>query len=143
MCGRERRPYWYPTRLRGEWRYRPQSHSLELGNRGEFHQRLEVVSDALEEEMGLLKGSPERPGMVTELAPLTESMTPCAKTLVAAKATMRIADEYCMLIDFVGLVKEGLKRLLKDSNKDGKLRPAPGWGKKIEEMKEEAEDLRC
>jgi hypothetical protein len=35
--------------------------------------------------------------MVTPLAPTTESMTPCAKTLVAAKATIRIADEYCIL----------------------------------------------
>jgi len=40
---------------------------------------------------------PERPGMVTWLAPTTESMTPWAKTLVAANATMRIADEYCIL----------------------------------------------
>lgn len=39
--------------------------------------------------------------MVTPLAPTTESMTPCAKTLVAAKATRRIADEYCILI-YVG-----------------------------------------
>lgn len=40
---------------------------------------------------------PERPGMVTELAPWTESMTPWAKTLVAAKAARMIADEYCIL----------------------------------------------
>jgi hypothetical protein len=39
--------------------------------------------------------------MVTELAPLTESMTPCAKMLVAAKAKTRIADEYCILMDLV------------------------------------------
>lgn len=40
---------------------------------------------------------PERPGIVTPLAPVTESTTPWAKTLVAAKAMRRIADEYCIL----------------------------------------------
>lgn len=44
-----------------------------------------------------LKNLPERAGMVTPLAPTTESMTPWAKTLVAAKATTRTADEYCIL----------------------------------------------
>ena len=34
---------------------------------------------------------------MTPFAPVTESTTPCAKTLVAAKAMRRIADEYCML----------------------------------------------
>lgn len=41
---------------------------------------------------------PERPGIVTLLVPTTESTTPCVKTLVTAKAAMRIADEYCILI---------------------------------------------
>ena len=40
---------------------------------------------------------PERPGIVTPLAPVTESMTPWAKTLVAAKAKRRMVDEYCIL----------------------------------------------
>jgi hypothetical protein len=40
---------------------------------------------------------PERAGIVTALAPLTESMTPWEKTLVAAKAKRRIAEEYCIL----------------------------------------------
>ncbi len=44
---------------------------------------------------------PERPGMLTPLAPWTESMTPWAKTLVEAKATRRIADEYCILNEWV------------------------------------------
>lgn len=35
--------------------------------------------------------------MVTPLAPVTESMTPWAKTLVAAKAKRRMVDEYCIL----------------------------------------------
>ena len=35
--------------------------------------------------------------MVTPLAPVTESMTPWANTLVAAKAKRRIVDEYCIL----------------------------------------------
>jgi hypothetical protein len=35
--------------------------------------------------------------MVTPLAPTTESMTPWAKTLVAAKAARRMTDEYCIL----------------------------------------------
>jgi hypothetical protein len=40
---------------------------------------------------------PERPGMVTPLAPTTESMTPWAKTLLAAKAAKSMTDEYCIL----------------------------------------------
>jgi hypothetical protein len=35
--------------------------------------------------------------MVTPLAPTTESMTPCAKTFVTAKAARRMTDEYCIL----------------------------------------------
>jgi hypothetical protein len=57
---------------------------------------------------------PERPGMVTPLAPTTESMTPWAKTLVAAKAAMRMMDEYCILNvgDLKGRkIKRQLKRL--------------------------------
>jgi hypothetical protein len=33
-------------------------------------------------------------------------MTPWAKTLVAAKATRRIADEYCILKNVVGEVED-------------------------------------
>jgi hypothetical protein len=40
---------------------------------------------------------PERPGMVTPLAPTTESMTPWAKTLVAAKAAMRMTNNHYIL----------------------------------------------
>lgn len=40
---------------------------------------------------------PERPGIVTPLAPVTESMTPWAKTLVITEATRRTPDENCML----------------------------------------------
>jgi hypothetical protein len=47
------------------------------------------------DEMG--RGIPERAGIVTPLAPTTESMTPWAKTLVAAKAARRMTDEYCIL----------------------------------------------
>ena len=35
--------------------------------------------------------------MVTPLAPVIESMTPWAKTLVAEKATRRMTEEYCIL----------------------------------------------
>jgi len=50
--------------------------------------------------------------MVTPLAPTTESMTPWAKTLVAAKAAMRMMDEYCILN--VGDLKDRkIKRQLK------------------------------
>ena len=47
--------------------------------------------------MSIKVGLPERAGMVTPLAPTTESITPCAKTLVAVKATRRTADAYCIL----------------------------------------------
>lgn len=54
---------------------------------------LDAADDSCEEEECL----PDRPGIVTPLAPTTESMTPCAKTLVAVNATRRIAEEYCIL----------------------------------------------
>jgi len=47
--------------------------------------------------MNEMESLPDRAGMVTPLAPTTESMTPCAKTLVAAKAARRMTDEYCIL----------------------------------------------
>ncbi len=73
-----------------------------------------------------IKGSlPERPGIVTPLAPTTESMTPWAKTLVQAKAAAMMADEYCILDVFR---KDWIKRMIK-SLIEGKdtMRPALGW----------------
>ena len=80
--------------------------------------------------------------MVTELAPLTESITPCAKTLVAAKAQARIAVEYCILTDFVFFEKRS-ERILRSDWKDWKIECDRRRAGKIVEMKEEAEDLRC
>ncbi len=40
------------------------------------------------------------------MAPTTESMTPWAKTLVAAKAARRMTDEYCILKVCVGRSKK-------------------------------------
>lgn len=81
---------------------------------------------------------PESPGIVTPLAPITESMTPCAKTLVAANATRKIADEYCILRC---VWNTGAKGSIRDSEKVGaNLRPALGWNRrKMEEEEEEAE----
>ena len=47
--------------------------------------------------MRIVEDIPERAGIVTPLAPTTESMTPWAKTLVAAKAARSMTAEYCIL----------------------------------------------
>jgi hypothetical protein len=62
--------------------------------------------------------------MVTPLAPVTESMTPWAKTLVAAKAKRRMVDEYCILS--VGDKGRSMK-VLSIAIRDWKVRPAPSW----------------
>lgn len=54
----------------------------------------------------LLQGSPERPGMVTLLAPWISVMTPWERTLVAAKARTMTELEYCIVM-IVGYQEEG------------------------------------